>query len=305
MLFERKHSWVIFVAIAKSLGLHLRSLVRALLRVNPTLIELTSLFHLFKPCNLYPKKEKRQEDYFVSFFTSTGLSAFPQSHMMSCNRSTRVEDVPRTPEAQTAYKSSTPEDPETNMPGKSELSEFEQQRLANIAERDALLKKLTLESQSSGLFASPKTPGTNGAKPKKRPTPKVKTEEEAVTPRRTSSRLKGIAAESEVAKRKADDEYEAMREADRLKRMRRTDSFSQADMFVSGQKLSADSLIGVDVITKGVAKPYERTFGDDEIEKTTDKDLKALREEMNGLQLWESWDPQRNGYTLYVDNLPF
>ncbi|CAG8082485.1 unnamed protein product [Penicillium nalgiovense] len=179
------------------------------------------------------------------------------------------------------------------MLGKIELSEFEQQRLANIAERDALLKKLTLESQSSGLFASPKTPGTNGAKPKKRPTPKVKTEEDTVTPRRTSSRLKGIAAESEVAKRKADDEYEAMREADRLKRMRRTDSFSQADMFVSGQKLSADSLIGVDVITKGVAKPYERTFGDDEIEKTTDKDLKALREEMNGLQLWESWDPQR------------
>ncbi|KAJ6189534.1 hypothetical protein N7519_004442 [Penicillium mononematosum] len=206
---------------------------------------------------------------------------------MSCNRPTRVEDVPRTPEAQTAYESSTPEDPGTNMLGKSELSEFEQQRLANIAERDALLKKLTLESQSSGLFASPKTPGTNGAKPKKRPTPKVKTEEEAVTPRRTSSRLKGIAAESEVAKRKADDEYEAMREADRLKE-------DAPDRLVQpGGYLSADSLIGVDVITKGVAKPYERTFGDDEIEKTTDKDLKALREEMNGLQLWESWDPQR------------
>lgn len=227
---------------------------------------------------------------------------FPRSHMMSCNGSTRfAEDVPRTPEAQTAYEPSTPENPELNMPGKSELSDFEKQRLANIAERDALLKKLTLESQSSGLFASPRTPGTNGVKPKKRPAPKVKVKvEEDTTPRRTSSRLKGIAAESEVAKRKADDEYEAMREADRIKRMRRTDSFSQADMFVSGQKLSADSLISVDVITKGVAKPYERTFGDDEIEKTTDKELKALREEMNGLQLWESWDPQRNIYTLYI-----
>lgn len=224
--------------------------------------------------------------------------------MMSCTGSTRfAEDVPRTPEAQTAYEPGTPETPEKNM-AKSELSDFEKQRLANIAERDALLKKLTLESQSSGLFASPKTPGTNAAKPKKRPTPKVKVEEDT-TPRRTSSRLKGIAAESEVAKRKADDEYEAMREADRIKRMRRTASFSQADMFVSGQKLSADSLIGVDVITKGVAMPYERTFGDDEIEKTTDKDLKALREEMNGLQLWESWDPQRNHYTLYVGKLLF
>lgn len=223
---------------------------------------------------------------------------FPQSHVMSCNWPTRFQDVPRTPEAQTAREPGTPEIPETNMSGKTELSDFEQQRLANIAERDALLKKLTLESQSSGLFASPKNPRSNGVKPKKRAAPKVKTEE-VITPRRTSSRLKGIAAESEVAKRKADDEYEAMREADRLKRMRRTDSFSQADMFISGQKLSPDSLIGVDVITKGVAKPYERTFGKDEIEKTTDKDLKALRKEMNGLKLWESWDPQRNHYTLH------
>lgn len=233
---------------------------------------------------------------------------FLHGHVMSCPRSTRfAEDVPRTtPEEQTTYEPETPETPKKNMAAKSELSDFEKQRLANIAERDALLKKLTLESQSSGLFASPKTPSSNAAKPKKRPTPKVKVKvEEDITPRRTSSRLKGIAAESEVAKRKADDEYEAMREADRIKRMRRTDSFSQADMFVSGQKLSADSLIGVDVITKGVAKPYERTFGDDEIEKTTDKDLKALREEMNGLKLWESWDPQRNHYTLYIDKLPF
>ncbi|KAJ5567524.1 hypothetical protein N7535_006830 [Penicillium sp. DV-2018c] len=181
------------------------------------------------------------------------------------------------------------------MSAKNELSDFEKQRLANIAERDALLKKLTLESQSAGLFATPKAPSSNPAKPKskKRAAPKVKVEEEIVAPRRTSSRLKGIAAESEVAKRKAEDEYDAMREADRLKRMRRTDEFSQADMFVSGQKLTPESLISVDVITKGVAKPYERTFNAEDIAKTTDKDLKALREEMNRLQLWESWDPQR------------
>ncbi|KAJ5779582.1 hypothetical protein N7457_007302 [Penicillium paradoxum] len=211
---------------------------------------------------------------------------------MSCKSPTRVaQDVPGTPEAQTDTPSEPEEDPTMTGP-KNELSEFEQQRLANIAERDALFKKLTLESQSSGLFTSPKVSPGNGAKPKKRTTPKVKKEAD-VTPRRTSSRLKGIAAESEVAKRKADDEYEAMREAERTKRMRRTDEFTQADMFISGQKLSPDSLIGVDVITKGVAKPYERTFGADDIDKTTDKDLKALREEMNGLTLWEQWDPQR------------
>jgi hypothetical protein len=211
------------------------------------------------------------------------------------------EDVPRTPLAQTDYEPERPHNLDLSMSGdKNELSDFEKQRLANIAERDALLKKLTLESQSSGLFSTPKSSNSNAAKSKKRPPPKVKKEEEDLTPRRTSSRLKGIAAESEVAKRKADDEYDAMREADRLKRMRRTDSYSQADMFVAGQKLSGDALIGVDVITKGVAKPYERTFGDDDIDKTTDKDLKALREEMNGLSLWESWDPQSKYLAIHL-----
>lgn len=173
----------------------------------------------------------------------------------------------------------------------TEISDFEKQRLANIAERDALLKKLKLESQSAGLFGSPKTPKA-APKPKK-PTPKrVKTEASSPLPRRQSSRLKGIAAESEVAKRKAEEEYEVAKEAERAKKMRRTDSFTAGDIFVAGQKLDGDSLIGVDVITKGVAEPYVRTFGDEDIKKTADKDLRALREEMNGLKLWEAWDPQ-------------
>jgi len=172
-----------------------------------------------------------------------------------------------------------------------ELSEFEKQRLANIAERDALLKQLNLKAQSNGIFGTPKT-SRNGPKPKK-PTPKrIKEEASPSQPRRQSSRLKGIAAESEVLKRKAEDDYEAAKEVERAKRMRRTDEFTQNDMFIAGQKLSGLSLVGVDVITKGVAEPYVRTFDDDDIKKTTDKDLKALREEMSGLQLWEAWDPQ-------------
>ncbi|CAG8129298.1 unnamed protein product [Penicillium olsonii] len=197
--------------------------------------------------------------------------------------------APCTPPEQTDRES--PE-PGYNMP-KAELSDFEQQRLANIAERDALLKQLKIESSPAGVL-TPKATNNSAAKSKKRSAPKTVTpKQELDTPRRTSSRLKGIAAESEVAKRKADDEFNAMREADRAKRMRRTDSYTQADMFVAGQKLSGDSLIGVDVITKGVAQPYERTFGDDDIKQTSDKELKALREEMSGLSLWESWDPQR------------
>jgi hypothetical protein len=170
------------------------------------------------------------------------------------------------------------------------LSDFEKQRLANIAERDALLRKLNLEAQSSGLFP---TPSRDAAKVKRKPTPKrVKTEEESPLPVRKSSRIRGLKADSEVAKRKADEEYEVAKEVERAKKIRRTDSFTMSDMFVAGQKLTGDSLIGVDVLTKPVATPYKRTFCADDISKTTDKDLKALREEMSGLKLWEAWDPQ-------------
>ncbi|PWY64961.1 WD domain protein [Aspergillus eucalypticola CBS 122712] len=178
--------------------------------------------------------------------------------------------------------------------GNDEISEFEKQRLANIAERDALLKKLTMEAQSSGLFPPkmPKPAAKDQSRTKKK-TPVKKVKEETPQPRRMSSRLRGIAAESEVAKRKAEEEYEARQEAERAKRVRKSDNFSFSDIMVNGQKLPADGLIGVDVVTKGVAIPYQRTFGDDEIQKTTDKDLKALRKEMNGLTLWDAWEPSR------------
>ncbi|KAK1147699.1 hypothetical protein N8T08_001044 [Aspergillus melleus] len=181
--------------------------------------------------------------------------------------------------------------------GNEEMSDFEKQRLANIAERDALLKKLSLEAKSAGVFApkmSKPSPGGDKAKAKKKAPPKkVKQEAEPVLPRRMSSRIRGIAAESEVAKRKAEDDHAAFQEAERAKRLRKSDSFSFNEMLVSGQKLSGDGLIGVDVVTKGVAMPYQRTFDEEDIKKTTDKDLKALREEMSGLNLWEAWDPTR------------
>ncbi|KAL2865584.1 WD domain protein [Aspergillus lucknowensis] len=176
-----------------------------------------------------------------------------------------------------------------------ELSEFEKQRLANIAERDALLKKLSLDAQSAGLFPPimPRgAPADQKPKPKKKPASKVK-KEEFPLPRRTSSRLRGIAAESEIAKRKADEEYDRRQEQERAKRVRKSDSFSLNDIFVSGQKLDGDALIGVDVITKGVAVPYQRTFGDEDIKSTTDKDLKTARKELSGLKLWEAWEPNR------------
>lgn len=179
------------------------------------------------------------------------------------------------------------------MPETQELSDFEKQRAANIAERDALLKKLTLEAQSSGLFEKPtKKPSSEVSKSKKKtPVKKIKKEDETPVPRRTSSRLRGLAADSEIAKRKAEDEYQAAQEQERAKRQRISGDLNLGDIVVSGQKWDSANLLGTDTLLKGVGKPYERTFGDEDIKKTTDKDLKALRERMSDLQLWEHWDP--------------
>jgi WD repeat-containing protein 76 len=170
---------------------------------------------------------------------------------------------------------------------KTEESEFEKQRLANIAERDALLKKLTQEAASTGLYSKPASAGAaNGtkraAKSKGPPAKRVKKEAD-LQPRRTSSRIAGIQADSEIAQQKADKEYEQRKEEDRQRRMRVTGDLNFAD----------GNLIGTDTILKGVAKPYSWTFDEDDIKETTDKDLKALRERLSGLQLWDAWDPNR------------
>jgi WD repeat-containing protein 76 len=167
----------------------------------------------------------------------------------------------------------------------SEPSEFEKQRLANIAERDALLKNLALTQQAQRVGI----PSSNGqkrsapSKPRAPPTKRVKKED--LAPRRTSSRLAGIQADSEVAAQKAEVEYAQAKEYEREKRLRKTDDLSFTN--------SNGGLIGTDVLLKGVAKPYERTFSEAHIQKTSDADLKKLRERMSALGLWEEWEPNR------------
>jgi WD repeat-containing protein 76 len=181
----------------------------------------------------------------------------------------------------------------------SEVSDYEKQRLANIAERDALLKKLTQEAQQAGLYTKPAskgtTNGTDQSHKRKRPVKPVKKEIDN-TPRRTSSRLAGLTADSEVAQRKADREYEAVRDAERAKRQRIAGDHELGDILVNGKgwnTVDGKPLLGVDVLNRSVAKPYERTFGEDEIKETTDKDLKAIRQKMNALALWDAWEPSR------------
>ena len=172
------------------------------------------------------------------------------------------------------------------------ISDYEAKRQANIAERNALLKKLAVDAASSGLATKPSSkPSTNGTKTHKKRAPVKKVKEELV-PRRTSSRLAGLTADSEVAKRKADDEYEAMQEAARAKRQRVSDDLNLSDVVVAGKEWDRSENFLVDYVSRG-AKPYERTFGESEVKETSDKELLALREKMSGLELYEGFEPNR------------
>jgi hypothetical protein len=167
-----------------------------------------------------------------------------------------------------------------------ELSEYERKRQENIAKTQALLRNLEMEAAEAGL--GPTAKSRAAAKPKsKKPAPK-KIKVEDIGPRRTSSRLRGIEADSDKAKRKAEEEHEARKEADKAKRQRISDAFNFSDIVVAGKGWDQS---GNFLSIVGPANPYERTFDPDDVKETTDKELKALREKMSGLQLWEGYEP--------------
>lgn len=169
---------------------------------------------------------------------------------------------------------------------KVELSEYERKRQENIAKTQALLRNLELEAAQAGLAPTAKTATSAKPKPKK-PAPK-KIKQEEVVPRRTSSRLKGIEADSDKAKRKAEEEHEARREADKAKRQRISDAYNFNDIVVAGKGWDTN---GNFLSIVGPAKPYERTFDEQDVKETTDKELRVLREKMSGLELWPEFEP--------------
>lgn len=180
---------------------------------------------------------------------------------------------------------------------KAEISEYERKRQENIAKTQALLRNLEQEAAQAGLGPTSKARASSTTKSKaKKPAPK-KIKQEEITPRRTSSRLKGIEADSEKAKRKAEEEYEALREADRAKRQRVSGAFRLSDIVVAGKGWDQS---GNFLSIVGPAKPYERTFDFDDTKETTDKELRALREKMSGLELWEDFEPNEVGYHIAV-----
>lgn len=172
-----------------------------------------------------------------------------------------------------------------------EISDYEAQRQENIAKNQALFKELQINAASAGL--APKAPArqTNGtSKPKSRPKPKPRIKQEDIAPRRTSSRLQGIVADSEVARKKGEEEREAIELEQKAKRQRVADDLKLGDIVTAGKSWDQS---GNWLRNVGPAQPYERTFDIEKVRNAGSKELKDLRAKFTGLELWEDYEPNR------------
>jgi hypothetical protein len=169
---------------------------------------------------------------------------------------------------------------------KTEMSAFERKRLENIAANQAMIKDLSTTAEKMAPKPVPKP--AKPARTRKKAAP-IKRETPVAT--RTSSRIAGLEADSETAKRKAEVEYEFAKEQAKAKKQRVTGDLNFSDIVVDGKKFNKDENF-LSGIMRG-AQPYVRTFDEDDIKETTDEGLKALREKMSGLELYEGYEPNR------------
>ncbi|KAH6688767.1 WD repeat-containing protein [Verticillium dahliae] len=225
----------------------------------------------------------------------------PQSKMPVTRRSTGRTEVKAKPQYKEESDSETdeltrdeaaPEPESPPVPVKKEapatMSAFEKRRLENIAANQALLKDISATA-SKILPASKPTP-TRASKPSKRSKDAPVKREPAMATRR-SSRVAGLGPDKDDAKRAFEDTA-LESPLERAKRMRFSGDLNLGDALVEGKKWSAslEGLQGLKGLSRG-AQPGQRTFTEDDIKNTTDKDLKDLRLRMDGLKLYEGWMP--------------
>lgn len=170
------------------------------------------------------------------------------------------------------------------------MSTFEQRRLQNIADNNALLKGI---SNTAAKIARP----APAPKPRAPPRTRKPATERRVLPKRepavatrASSRLKG---ETPDKKREADDSAPAaLFQTERpAKKTRVNDDLNLGEILVEGRKFAKDAgaITGLFSLPRQGAEPGVRTFDDDDITQTTDKELRALREQMGNLELYSKW----------------
>lgn len=169
------------------------------------------------------------------------------------------------------------------------MSAFERRRLENLKANRDILNGL---SAAASVISSKPAPKIHD-----RSTPRVKTprsstpiKKETPKPTRMSSRLRGVEANSEVEKRKFEEEEQLRRDEERAKRMRISGDLALSDIKVEGKAWNKGDNFLTEVMRGAV--PYERTFSaHDTLSQTSDKDVAKLAKEMSNLQLYETWSP--------------
>lgn len=169
----------------------------------------------------------------------------------------------------------------------ADFNEYERQRQENILKNKLLLQQLQLDSVALGSKRNAKLKPPSKSTPRRKKEPSVSATEHL--PRRQSSRIAGLPADSEKAKRRYEEQTAALEQAERAKRQR-----------VGGNVTFA--IGGIDFSVKGVR--FAKTFTDEDVENTDNKDIKKLREKMMGLKLYERWAPSgrfyKHFYTILI-----
>ncbi|KAF9874322.1 WD repeat-containing protein [Colletotrichum karsti] len=165
------------------------------------------------------------------------------------------------------------------------LSAFERRRLENIAANQTILKDLA--NTSNKIMPDKPKPAPRASR-----SATVKKEAPATPagPTRRSARVAGLDADNETLKRKYEVELEDQAAKEKAKKTRVSGDLKLGDIAVDGKKWN-HGMESLGALLPRGAQPGVPTFTGDDVENTSDKDLKELRQRMNGLELYEKWSP--------------
>ncbi|KAF4120932.1 WD40 repeat [Geosmithia morbida] len=170
--------------------------------------------------------------------------------------------------------------------GDENISAFERRRRANIAANREVLIDISAAAKKVIPDKKPSTPKPKSSSSSRRREP---VKREYTRPTRSSSRLAGLGAEDDTLKRKLEVEAESQAAEAKAKKMRVNGDLNLGDIAVDGKKWGS-GLSGIKDLVRG-AQPGVRTFTEDDVKETTDKDLKDLRSRMTDMKLYEHWAP--------------
>lgn len=167
------------------------------------------------------------------------------------------------------------------------MSAFERRRLENIANNQTILKDLANTSKKMMPAAKPaaKQARSTRANVKKEPAPPTR-----IMPTRRSARVAGLDADNETLKRKYEVELEDQAAKEKAKRTRVSGDLKLDDIAVEGKKWN-NGINTLGALLPRGAQPGVPTFTEEDVDNTSDKDLKELRQKINGLQLYDKWIP--------------